>query len=178
MANVIVGAITIAMILLGSATLISASLGAAGELSLTWDEALKKKGDKSRSELTVIAADISYPGTDIDISLRNSGQSALVGFTDWDAVIRYYDTAGNSGLKIRWLEYATSSPPSANQWEVEGIYTDAVTKDAEIFEPNIFNPGEEMIVRVNITPAIPDGTDNVVTIGAENGISLSAPFSR
>ncbi len=178
MANVIIGAITVAMILLGSITVIGASLGAAGELSLTWDEVLKRKGDQSRTELTVITADIAAAGTDIDISLRNSGQSALVDFTDWDAVIRYYDTAGNSGLNIKWLAYATSSPPSANQWEVEGIYTDADTKDAEIFEPNVFNPGEEMIVRVNITPAIPVDTDNVVTIGAENGISLSAPFSR
>ena len=178
MANVIIGAITVAMILLGSVTLISTSLGVAGELSLTWDEVLKRKGDKFRTELTLITADIAGTGTDIDISLRNSGQSALVHFTDWDAVIRYYDTADNSGLNIIWLEYATSSPPSANQWEVEGIYTDAVTKDAEIFEPNIFNPGEEMIVRINITPAIPASTDNVVTIGADNGISFSAPFSR
>ena len=178
MANAIIGAIVVAMILLGSATLIGTSLGVAGDLSLTWDEVLKRKGDKSRTELTLITADISGSGTNIDVSIRNSGQSALVDFTSWDAVIRYYDTANNSGLNIKWLEYATSSPPSANQWEVEGIYADAETKDAEIFEPNIFNPGEEMIVRVNITPAIPVNTDNVVTIGAENGISLSAPFSR
>ncbi|MCH9009161.1 MAG: hypothetical protein IIC21_00875 [Chloroflexi bacterium] len=178
MANIIIGAITVAMILLGSVTLLSASLNAAAELSLTWDEVTKRKGDKSRTEITLITADISGSGTDIDISIRNSGQSALVGFSDWDAVIRYYDTTNNTGLNIKWLEYATSSPPSANQWEVEGIYTDAGTKDEEIFEPNIFNPGEEMIVKVNITPAIPVNTDNVVTIGAENGMSLSAPFSR
>ncbi len=178
MANIVIGAITVGMILLGSITLISASLSAAGELSLTWDEVLKRKGDKSRTEMTLITADIAGAGTDIDVSILNNGQSALVDFTDWDAVIRYYDTTNNTGLNIKWLEYATSSPPSANQWEVEGIYLDSVTKDAEIFEPNIFNPGEEMIVRVNITPAIPAGTDNVVTIGAENGISLSAPFSR
>ena len=178
MANIIIGAITVAMILLVSVTLLSASLNAAAELSLTWDEVAKRKGDKSRTEITLITADISGSGTEIDISIRNSGQSSLVAFSDWDAVIRYYDTTNNTGLNIKWLEYATSSPPSANQWEVEGIYTDAGTKDEEIFEPNIFNPGEEMIVKVNITPAIPVSTDNVVTIGAENGMSLSAPFSR
>ena len=178
MANVVIGAIVVAMIIFGSVTLISASLGAAGELSLTWDEVLKRKGDNNRTEITLITADISGAGADVDISIRNSGQSALVSFTDWDAVIRYYDTTNNVGLNIKWLVYATSSPPSANQWEVEGIYTDAGTKSAEIFEPNIFNPGEEMIVKVNIDPAIPVSTDNVVTIGAENGVSLSAPFSR
>ena len=55
---------------------------------------------------------------------------------------------------------------------------DAGPPVAEVYEPNVFNPGEEMVIRINITPAIPANTNNLVTIGAANGVTLAAPFSR
>jgi hypothetical protein len=55
---------------------------------------------------------------------------------------------------------------------------DAGTEEAEVYERNVLNPGEEMTIRLTISPAIPANTDNLVTIAAPNGIRLTAPFSR
>ena len=54
----------------------------------------------------------------------------------------------------------------------------ATTEEAEVYEPNVFNPGEEMVLRLNVSPAIPGDTDNLVTIATANGVTLAAPFSR
>ena len=113
-----------------------------------------------------------------DVSIRNTGQTSLGHFADWDLVIRYYDTAGNVGLNLEWMSYVTTSTPATLEWTVEGIYSDASSLVGEIYEPNLLNPGEEIILRANITPAIPGGTSNSITIGASNGVSIPAPFSR
>ena len=81
-------------------------------------------------------------------------------------------------MQVLWLPHTTVADPPNGKWTDRGIYHDAVTLDSEVYEPNIFNPGEEIIIRVNITPEIPSGTDNLVTIGTANGARLSAPFSR
>ena len=93
-------------------------------------------------------------------------------------VSQYYATSSNQGLNLSWLSHTTSAFPSNNQWTVSGIYLDAGTLEAEVYEPNIFNPSEEMIVKLIIIPAIPSNTDNLVTIGVTNGVTLAAPFSR
>ena len=176
MAIILTTLFAVMLILAGALILTDASLSSASDVSSSWDRMVDRDGDRARTELTLITADIGGGGTNIDISVRNTGQTALVDFKEWDAVIQYYETASNQDLRVLWLPYA--SPPAHGQWEVVGIYMDAGVPVAEVYEPNVFNPGEEMVVRVNITPAIPANTDNLVTIGAANGVTLAAPFSR
>lgn len=178
MANLITAVVAIVLIIAAVLTLTNATLGSTSEISLSWDSMVKRTGDKVRTDMTLIQADIAGGGTDIDISFRNSGQTPLASFSDWDVIIRYYSVSGNGGLKIRRLAYTTSATPSDGQWTVRGIYINATTLVSEVYEPNIFNPGEEMIIRANITPAIPATTNNVATIGVTNGVTLSAPFNR
>ncbi len=177
MTNVIVAAIAIGLILAATLILTNAALSSASQLSVSWDEMVRRKGDIARAEMTLMTADILATSTNIDISVRNSGQTPLVNFSDWDLMIKYYATSGNADLNISYLTYATSTP-ATGEWTVQGIYADYSALDTEIYEPNVFNPGEEMLLRVNITPAIPTTTDNAVTIGTENGISLPATFTR
>jgi len=77
---------------------------------------------------------------------------------------------------IERLAYKDGTPGN-NEWTVEGIYLDADTSEAEIFEPGIFNPNEEMIVQMKINPAAGEGTTNLATIATPNGISISATFN-
>ncbi len=158
-------------------TLTSSSLSSATEVSIAWETMTQRTEDRKRTELALIEADISGGGTNIDISVRNTGQTYLADYSKWDVIIRYFATGGNADPQLEWLTY-TSGAPADGQWTVEGIYTDATALTPEVFEPNVFNPGEEMIVRLNITPAIPAGTDNLATLGVANGTTLSAPFSR
>ena len=177
MANVIVAMFAVALIMGAVLVLASASLSSADRILLSWNSMVHRDGDKERTELTLIAADLMATSTNVDISIRNTGQTALRNFPRWDVIIQYYATSSNQGLNVSWLPY-TSSTPSSGQWTVRGVYLDAGTGDPEVYEPGVFNSGEEIIVRLNITPAIPVNTDNLATIGAPNGVAVAAPFSR
>ena len=166
------------LITAGALTLTQASLSSASDMSLAWDKMVERSGERSRTDLTLLTADLQGSGSDIDISIRNSGQTALADFSMWDAVIRYYETSDNLDLKVLWLPYTTEAQPANGQWTVTGIYMDADTLEAEVYEPGVFNPGEQMIIRLTIIPAIPAETDNLVKLAAGNGVGLAAPFSR
>ena len=178
MVNIIGALFAVGLIVAGALLITGASLSSASLLSLSWGDMADRTGDRSRTELTLITADIGGAGDDIDISLRNTGQTALAEFSMWDMVIQYYDTPNNQDLQVQWLSHSTSTPPAVGKWAVTGIYLDAGASEAEVYEPNIFNPGEEMIVRLTITQTIPADTDNLVKIGTVNGVTLAAPFSR
>ena len=177
-ANVIVSTIAIALIIATVAVLTQAALSSASSVTLSWDRMVRRDADIARAELKLITADIGGSGTNVDISVGNSGQTALRHFADWAVIIQYYATSSNQGLNIKWLPYTTSTPPSSDQWTVSGLYMNASSSVSEVYDPNVFNPGEEMIIRLNITPAIPTSTDNLVTVGAPNGVTVAAPFSR
>jgi archaellum component FlaF (FlaF/FlaG flagellin family) len=177
MAHVVVTLFTVAAIVAGAVMLSGASLSSANDASAAWERMTSRTGQAFRTELELITADIQGSGQDIDISVRNSGQTSLTDFSWWDVVIEYYSQAGNSDLNIARLS-STSTPPASGQWALEGIFMDAVMEEAEVYERNVLNPGEEMTIRLNISPAIPADTDNLVTIAAPNGIRLAAPFSR
>ena len=178
MANVLTAVFAVALVIGGTLTLTLVSLSSAGESSLAWDRKVGRTGAAVRTELTLINADLVTTSTDVDISFRNAGQTSLAEFAKWDVLIQYYATSTNQGLAITSLSHTTSTTPANGEWTNRGIYLDADTLKAEVYEPNVLNPGEEAIFRLNITPKIPTSTDNVVTIAATNGVTVAAPFSR
>ena len=177
MANVIVSVFVIALIIGGVTLLTSASLSSADRTLLAWNVMVQRNGDREKTELTLLTADILATSTNIDISIRNTGQRALRDFPKWDVIIQYYASSSNQGLNIAWLPHTTTTP-SSGQWTVSGLYLNASTTQSEVYDPDVFNSQEEMILRLNISPAIPANTDNLVTIGAPNGVTMAAPFSR
>ena len=177
MAHVVVILFAVVAIVAGAVSLTGAALSSANDASAAWESMTKRTGQTYRTELKLITADVGGSGQDIDISIRNDGQTSLSDFSWWDVMIEYYSQASNSDLNITWLS-STSTPPAAGQWAVKGIFMNAGTEEAEVYEKNVFNPGEEMTIRLNISPAIPADTDNLVTIAAPNGVRLTAPFSR
>lgn len=178
MSNIVTALLAVAVIIGAAVTLSDVTLSSATNAAFSWEQMVERSGASTRTNLGLVQADINSTSTDVDISVRNTGQTALAGFPKWDVVIHYYATTSNQGLRIAWLSHTTSSTPAHGQWTVQGIYLNAASSTAEVYEPNVFNPGEEMIIRLNITPAIPTSTDNVVTVGARNGTTLSALFSR
>ena len=177
MVHVIMALFSVALIVWSTIKLTDVSLSSVSDLTQSWDEMTDRSGERSRTELTLISVDPNPTSTLVDVSLRNTGQTPLVDFAKWDLIVRYYKTTANQDMEAKWLPY-TSPPPGAGEWSVNGIFKTASTWVAEIYDPNVFNPSEEMVIRINITPVIPPGTDNVVLIGTENGITVSAPFSR
>ncbi|MDD5093382.1 MAG: hypothetical protein PHV74_03245 [Dehalococcoidia bacterium] len=77
---------------------------------------------------------------------------------------------------IERLTYAESSPGNY-EWTSRGIYLNAGASEPEMLEPGILNPGEEMIIQLQVIPAIGANTTNQVIISAPNGVSTSAIFA-
>ena len=161
MVSIVTTLLAIAMIMGAVLALSEASLSLANRASLAWDDRAKRSGDFERTGLSLVAADMLGSSTSVDISIRNSGQIALRDFPDWDVHIRYYASSSNQALNIAWLPYTASSSPPTGQWTVEGLYINASSSDPEVFDPNLLNPEEEMVLRINITPQIPTRTDNL-----------------
>ena len=168
----------IVLILGGALTLTNASLSSASNVALSLDDKIKRAGDVARTELTLILADTGGSGTNVNSTIQNAGQTALKDFSKWDVVIKYYATTSNADLKIERLTYTTSASPSDGQWTVVGIYLDTAATTAEAHEPNILNPGETMLLRLNIDPEIPTTTNNLVAVGVTNGVRFEIPFTR
>ena len=49
---------------------------------------------------------------------------------------------------------------------------------AEVLEPGILNPSEEMVLLTSVSPNVGIGTDNVVTVSTSRGIAASLVFSN
>ena len=178
MAHLVTALFAVALILGGALTVTGAALSSASDMAQSWSKMAKRTGDIARTGLSTTTPLITGGGTDIDIALRNTGQTPVKDFSDWDVILRYYATSTNQSLKVLWLTYTTSTTPTHGEWTDTGIYMSASDLQSELYEPNVLNPGEEMKIRLNIVPAIPASTDNLAIIGTPNGVTLSAPFSR
>ena len=93
MAIILTTLFAVMLILAGALILTDASLSSASDISSSWERMVDRDGDRARTELTLITADIASSTTSIDISMRNTGQTALADFKEWDAVIQYYEKA-------------------------------------------------------------------------------------
>jgi hypothetical protein len=123
-----------------------------------------------RTELTLISA--SLPSVNIlEVILENSGQTKLADFNKWDIIVQYYDGTGT--YHVAWLPHAEAAL-NDNEWEVAWIQLDGAT---EVFEPNVLNPKEEMMIRAQLNPSVGAGTTNMVIVATPSGVTASTYFS-
>ena len=172
MSTAIAFLIMMATVLSGIGLVAQGSFTATADLSDAWKEMETRSGDIARTKMQILGATHSPPL--VDITLKNSGQEPALDFTSWDIVIEYYETDGT--YYQAWLPHTTDLSPGDNQWTVTGVYKDAGTLDPEVFQPGILNPGEEMIIRIKLSPAATDTPGNQVTVATSNGVSVSSAF--
>jgi hypothetical protein len=140
-------------------------------------EGLSEIGERTeiimRTELTPMSTNITLiAGADpLDIVLKNTGQTKMADFDKWDIIIQYYDDSGD--YHVEWLPYAPGGA-GTYEWEVGWIRLNGA---AEIYEPNVLNPGEEIMIRTWLDPSVGVGTTNMVVISTPSGISSSTYFS-
>lgn len=147
MESVITAAIILFLILFAALSLGETALGGQQAVYDAWQEVAAPVA----TELDILTADIIDDGETLTLTLQNTGAQALADFPTWDALVQYTDTNGD--YVITWLPFAASSPVS-NEWTVRGIYTDAAFNITETFDPDILNPGEEMIIELYLSPAV------------------------
>ena len=172
MANAITTLLTVAVVLVAVALIGQSSFKSMDTLSTAWKEMEVRTGQIARTNIQVLST--SYTAPQVDITVKNTGLVALKDFSAWDVVVLYYEADGT--YHPRWLPYTATNPPGDNQWTVVGIYVDAATSTAEVFQPNILDPEEEMVIRLRLSPAAASNGQNLAIIATPNGVSVSTMF--
>lgn len=175
MESALVSLILITLVLFGVLTLSESyfttqdAILAATEVRTAWSE------ERLHTALTFVKAETRSAGALVEITLRNSGSTKLADFHHWDLMLQYYTETGN--YLTSWYPYVNGAVPGDNQWSVVGIYTDAAMAVNEVYEPGIWNSGEELLIRIRLAPPVGAGTTNLATLAVANGVTLAAPFT-
>lgn len=176
MSSILAGLIILTLILLAILTVSQAFLASQDTLAASWREMESRTEEQSRTQLNLIDAQTANGGTLIDLTLRNEGQAKLTDFDRWDVVLQYYADGGT--YITDWYPYTGGSFPGIHHWAVVGIYFDAGLGTPEVYDPGILDPGEEMVVRIQVMPPVGSGTINRATLATVNGFTDSIDFAR
>jgi len=164
MENSITGLIIISVIVLAILGLTEGALSAQAALAESARTMQDRLAEQSRTNIIVESVESSLGGDSVYITLKNIGTTKLADFEHWDVILEYADTL--LAPHVEWHAYG--------QW-FKQIYFEA-PGTLEKIEPNILNPGEEMVITVPVLFTIGGGTTNVATVATSNGIAATAAF--
>ena len=171
METAIVSIICIALLVVGGMTMSENFLSSVDSSTVGLEQISDRGEEIMRTELATLSATMTAADT-LEVALRNRGQTKLTSFSKWDVIVKYYKSGS---YHVTWLPYIDGSPGN-NEWTVSGIYLSSENLTAEIFEPEILNPGEEMIIQAKLSPGIQKGTTCDVIVSTPNGISDALSF--
>jgi len=176
MESALVTLILVTVVLFGVLTMADSYFATQDALMLATQEMNVRNQEQARTALTLLAAETTSAGAFVELTFRNTGSTKLADFAQWDVVVQYYTAPG--AYVITWLPYVATTAPSDNQWGVAGLYLSAATATPEVYEPEILNPGEEIVMRIKLFPVVGPNTTNLATIAVTNGVGQSAFFVR
>jgi flagellar protein FlaF len=137
-------------------------------LSQSWKDMEDRAGEQLRTSLSVTDTQVDETGANVTVILSNDGQSTIGDFDRMDVVVQYFSES--STYYMRWIPY-TPGPLQSNTWTVQSIAND-------VFEPGLFNPGEELTMVIRLNPVVGLSSTNWVIISTKLGVSVSAYFTR
>ena len=164
METAIVSIMCIVLIVLGGMTMSQGFLTSADTAALGVEEISVRDGEIMRTHIDISHVTSLHWSDCLRIWMDNTGQTKLASFDKWDIIADYADAGGSR--YITWLPY-TSEAVSNNEWEETQLF---VNGRAEVFEPEIFNPGEEMLAHALLNPPPGGVTSGNVTVSAPNGV--------
>jgi len=171
MDTAITALVVITLLLLVGLTISEQYFLAQDIVSEAWRGMEARMEEQARTDLSPVGATTISGGSIVEVTLRNDGDTRLADFNQWDVILQYRGFDG--GYYATWYPFGAGQ----SQWSVYNIFLDA--PDApEVFEPGILNPGEEIVIWVSVSPAVGEGTTNMVTVATPNGISASTVFTR
>jgi hypothetical protein len=137
-------------------------------LSWSWKTMEARAGERAGTELTIADVKRVSAGLYVDVDLRNDGNTRVADFGGMDVVLEY-TASGGGGDVISWIPY-TTGPLADNTWTVQSIVDDT-------FDPGILNPGETMLMRIQLNPPVAKPSTNRITIATELGVTVSTTFT-
>jgi hypothetical protein len=172
MESILTAVIIITVLLFAMLMLSNAFISAQDTLHTSWQQMQARVGAQAETRLALVDTEFLSEGAVLEVTLGNEGTIQLADFDRWDAIIQYYDMT--SAYYIRRLNYLEGAEPITDEWTVKGIYVDAAAAAPELYGRGILDPGEQMVVRMRVSPAIDENTAALVTFSAENGERISA----
>jgi hypothetical protein len=160
-----------ALIITAVAVLGQGAFTAVGNLNDGWKAMHERTVEMDNTGIEPVGVTTAMPT--VDVIVRNDGQTALRDWASWDVFLQYY-AAGGVYTNVR-VPYTEAAEPSNNEWTVAGLYRVAPSTP-EVFQPGIFDPNEEMVIRVRMAPSSDASGANVIVIGTPNGITMRANF--
>lgn len=164
--------LSVMVLLIGTSLMTQTSLKSALTLTGSWEQMEAQTSEAARTNLAIIAT--ARPAGDVEVTLRNIGQTAVQDFASWDVIVEYY-TEGGAYYQKR-LVYTSGDPPDDDQWRVKGLYLDAATATSEVFRPRLLDPGEEVVLTLKLNPQARTTAANLVVVSTGNGIATSGTF--
>ncbi len=131
----------------------------------SWKEQEAQMTDRTNTRITAVSSVTRDKGKQVEIVIRNDGNTSLANFDCWDVIVRY----GEGG--VQWLPYSSAVPG----WTVSSF---SLGEGPEVFDPNILNPGEELTARLKLSPGVSKDYTNLATVATLNGVTVSISFEH
>jgi hypothetical protein len=173
METALVSIICIALLIFGGMTMSQGFMTSVDASTAGLNEIGQRAETITKTSLTPMDASVVLAtGPDpLAIILENTGQTKMANFEKWDFIVQYYDDDG--GYHITWLPFSASGG-DVNKWGVGWI---KLNGQPEQFEPNVLNPGEQIMIETLLDPSVGVDTTNMVVISTPSGITCSTYFS-
>jgi len=171
MESALVSLVSVALVIIATVTMMMSSFHSVSTVADSWRQMEEQSGDIRRTEITAVPP-ANYGGGNINLMVANDGQTNLDDFAYWDVIAQ--QQAGDT----YYIAYTDGSTPGSNEWTVEGIYLSDNTTVAEVFDPDILNPGETMKMVINLDPDIGAGETGRVTVSTPNGVTSQCLVTR
>ena len=175
MENALISLILIGLILFSVLSITQVSITSEDALLTSWRDMEALSEERARTDPEWVSASTSPSGSSINVVLHNGGATRLADFDEWDVVVQYYTTSNT--YYIRYITY-TDSTPGSNEWTVSGIYSDYSSATPEYYEPDVLNPGEDVVLNLSLSPPTDPAGTKMVIIAVANGVTVEGVFSN
>ena len=175
MANAVISLIALAIMLSSVMAVLNSMFESNQKTSRAFISQAESAVEQTRAAVEVVAISAFSESTNskVDVTVRNTGEIEFGNFRDWDVNIEYLDQ--NSQLNTKRLSFADTATDDA--WTVQAIYQDSTSRTAEFVGKNVLNEGEEVVIRLQIIPAILGQSTGRIVVTPPIGAPSSRFFS-
>jgi hypothetical protein len=173
METAIISIICIALVVFGGMTMSNGFMTTLDAGTAGLEEIGNRDNAIMRTELTPVSTNITLvDGSDpLEVVLNNNGQTKIADFEKWDIIVQYFDDSGN--YCVEWLPYVEGSS-QPYEWDVGWI---KMNGKAEVFDPGVLNPGEQIMLKTRLDPSVGLNTTNMIVISTPSGVTCSTYFT-
>ncbi len=169
MDTILVAVIILVLVIMSILTMTVSVFHSANNLTDAWQSMQAQSISVSETAISALVSG-NYTGGLINVSVQNEGRTNLYDYAGWDVIIQYqYGNASH-------LSYAATYPPGSGEWAIEGIFM--ANESPEVFDPNILDPGEVMIVTIYPEREIGTGETARIVISTPNGVTSQCFVTR